>query len=75
MKGATSSRKVVPVANKFAILEETMEDMDQNQQATVMKKAREVQMRDQNSPILTKKQDIRLPTTKLNHKPARFTPG
>lgn len=61
MKGATSSRKVVPVANKFAILEETMEDMDQNQQATVMKEAGEVQ--------------IRSSTTKLNHKAPIFNPS
>lgn len=42
-----------------------MEDIDQNQQVTLLKEAGEFQMMDQNAPISTRKQDIRSPTTKL----------
>ncbi|OIT27449.1 hypothetical protein A4A49_21342 [Nicotiana attenuata] len=62
----TTANAIVPVANKFAVLDKAVEDTAQNQQVTVVEDSRVVQKEAGNSPTSARKQVTKSPTKKPN---------
>ncbi|OIT33189.1 hypothetical protein A4A49_57662 [Nicotiana attenuata] len=62
----TTANAIVPVANKFAVLDKDVEDTAQNKQVTVVEDSRAVQKKARNSPTSARKQVTKSPTKKLN---------